>query len=180
MPVKLRIPDGWEGRIHSEDVRDWIQGYFQRPNSSLPHDPGAGNARVSLAIPRRAVKVLEGLTGDPPSVALRRVIAANVLALPASRYGMSVPPVPGRQEPRFASSMGDFGLDADAAEASNAEASSDAGISDLEFWLWVALAVVVVWAAVKFLDRGADGASLSASIAEDLPRFAEWLPKGGG
>jgi hypothetical protein len=124
--------------------------------------------------------VLEGLTGDPPSVALRRVIASNVLALPAARYGMPIAALRGRQEPRFASPMGDFGLDADTAEASNAETSSDIGMSDLEFWLWVAFAAVVVWAAWKYLGRDAEAASLPESVAEDLPRFAEWLPKGGG
>jgi hypothetical protein len=177
VPVKLRIPIAWEGRIHSEDVRDWIQGYFQRPNSPLQPDPGAGSARVSLSIPPRAVKVLEGLTGDPPSVALRRVIASNVLALPAARYGMPIAALPGRQEPLFPNPLGDLGLDADAAEAPYTEATAN-GMSELEFWLWVAVGAVVIWAVVKYLGKDAD--SLPAFVAQDLPRFVEWLPKGGG
>src|SRR2546425_3327878 len=81
--MKLRIPDAWEGRLHSADVRSWLAGFLQHPCPLSP-DPGAGNARVSLSVPKRAIKILEGVTGDSASGALRRMIATRMSALPAA------------------------------------------------------------------------------------------------
>jgi hypothetical protein len=53
--VKIRIPYSWYGRVHSAEVRGWMQSWFQNPYA-LPIDPGAGEARISLALPSRAVK----------------------------------------------------------------------------------------------------------------------------
>jgi len=177
MAVKLRIPDAWEGRIHSEDVRNWLQGYFQRPNSPLPPDPGAGNARVSLTIPPRAVKVLEGLSDDPPSVALRRVIAANVLALPAPRYGMLIAALPGPPEPRLVSSRNDATLDM--SEGLDADAQPDSAMTELEFWCWVAVTGLIVWVIWKYLGHDTNAALPTAKPVAEALRFVEWIPKGG-
>lgn len=81
MSLKLRIPDAWQGRLHSSEVTAWLANYLQRPGP-LPADPGAGEARVSLSVPPRAVKILEGLTGETPSSALRRLIASRLYSLP--------------------------------------------------------------------------------------------------
>ncbi len=88
MTVKIRIPDSWAGRVHSQDARGLLQDFLQSPRA-LPPDPGAGRCRVSLNIPPRAVKILEGITGDSPSVALRRLLASR-RALPSS-YRSPIP-----------------------------------------------------------------------------------------
>jgi hypothetical protein len=84
--LKLRIPDEWQGRVHSAHARYLLASFLKQPHD-LPPDPGAGEARVSLSVPPRAIKILEGVTGDNPSVALRRLLAS---ALPGLPQGMSV------------------------------------------------------------------------------------------
>jgi len=196
VPVKIRIPDAWEGRVHSEVVRSMLQGWFQRPYL-LPPDPGPGRARVSLNLPRRAVKVLEGLSGESPSVALRRLIAAHVPTLPAPRYAR---PFAALLEPRqvgFVSPVTDARLILrspvwDAATgrwipgvASRPVAMPDHAVeakramqSELSFWFWLAVGAVVLWALWKYVGTGVSGVAESASIAEELPRFTEWIPSG--
>jgi hypothetical protein len=79
----LRVPGSWAGCLSSEQVRDWLAAFLQRPTPSLPPDPGAGDSRVSLSLPKRAVKVVSGLLDETESAALRRIIAAHMGALPA-------------------------------------------------------------------------------------------------
>ena len=44
--VKIRVPDSWSGRVHSAEVRGWMQSWFQNPGAV---DPGAGDSRIRLA-----------------------------------------------------------------------------------------------------------------------------------
>src|SRR5438128_1763628 len=97
--MKLRIPDAWEGRLRSADVRSWLAGFLQCPCPLSP-DPGAGNARVSLSVPKRAVKILEGVTGDSASGALRRLIATRLSALPAASARRPAAAYPALPAPR--------------------------------------------------------------------------------
>lgn len=76
----FRAPERWAGQLDSGRVRGWLQEYFRHPQP-LPPDPGAGPSRLSLSLPERAVKVLEGLSGDSASGALRRLIAAHITSL---------------------------------------------------------------------------------------------------
>ena len=183
VPVKLRIPDAWEGRIHSEDVRNMLQGWFQRPYQ-LPADPGAGNARVSLNLPDRAVKVFEGLTGESPSVGLRRLIAAHIPALPASCYGR---PIAAFREPRHAdfASTGTQGSSLavrppvwDPATRRSIPAVTDEAEETMRFWFLIVVGGVALWALWKYARPSVSGALESAAVAKEMPRFAEWIPKG--
>jgi len=94
----LRIPGSWAGRLSSERVRDWLAAFLQRPTPNLPPDPGAGDSRVSLSLPKRAVKVVSGLLDETESGALRRIIAARVGALPSCPAQYALPAAP-RLEP---------------------------------------------------------------------------------
>src|SRR6266849_7370790 len=94
----LRIPGSWAGRLSSERVRDWLAAFLQRPTPNLPPDPGAGDSRVSLSLPKRTVKVVSGLLDETESGALRRIIAAHVGALPSCAAQYALPAAP-RFEP---------------------------------------------------------------------------------
>jgi hypothetical protein len=89
--ITLRVPDAWVGRLDSPSVRQWLGAYLQRPTPNLPADPGGGEARVTLCLPRRAVRVVSGLLDETESGALRRIIAANIGGLPATRPRYALP-----------------------------------------------------------------------------------------
>jgi len=72
----LRVPSSWQS-LASADVRAILAAYLQRPTPNLPSDPGPGDARLSLSLPARAVKVVSALLNENESAALRRVIAAS-------------------------------------------------------------------------------------------------------
>lgn len=95
--ITFRVPESWAGRLDSAAVRHWLAEFLQRPTPDLPADPGGGEARVTLAVPKRAVKVISGLLDCSESAALRRIIAANVGALPQARPRYALPE-PGRAE----------------------------------------------------------------------------------
>jgi len=191
--VKIRIPDSWYGRVHSAEVRGWMQSWFQNPYA-FPIDPGAGEARISLALPSRAVKVSEGLTGDSPSVALRRLIAVHVPTLSASRYGTPVAAFP---EPRHASlaSPATQGSrlvarppvwDAATGRWISEKASRPMPMPDpvaeaeqtMCFWLWIAIGAIALWAFWKYARPTVSAALESAGVAEEMPHFVEWIPQG--
>ena len=180
--MKLRIPDAWEGRLHSVAVRAWLQEFFQRPRP-LPPDPGAGEARVSLSVPPRAIKVLEGLTGDSASGALRRLIAAHLPALPSSPR-MVVFARPGRAlalpsawaEPEPASRI--YGAPAPRWGSDAAEVISAWGDLRWKVPAWVIL--VGLGLALWLLLREPAQPVLKAVPAPELPRFREWIPFGVG
>jgi hypothetical protein len=191
--VKIRIPESWYGRVHSAEVRGWMQSWFRNPYS-LPSDPGASEARISLALPSRAVKVLEGLTGDSPSVALRRLIAAHVPTLPASHYGMPVAVLPEPRQAGFASPAaqgsslvaGSSVWDAATGRWIPAKASHPMPIPDpvaeaeqtMRFWFWIAISAVALWVFWKYARPSVSAALESAAVAEEMPHFTEWIPKG--
>lgn len=79
----VRVPDSWAG-VGSADVRAMLAGFLQHP-AKLPPDPGPGDARLSLSLPARAVKVVAALLDESESGALRRVIAASRGELPPVR-----------------------------------------------------------------------------------------------
>lgn len=81
----LRVPLEWYGRISSDAVRAMLADFLQHP-VPLPADLGPGDARISLSLPERAVKVISGLLNDTESGALRRIIAHS--------FNMGLPSVP--------------------------------------------------------------------------------------
>lgn len=85
----LRIPEEWGGHVNSPRVREWLAGYFRQP-SSLPSDPGPGDLKVNLSLPRRAVRTLSAMHEVSQSSALRRLIALG-LGLPAAPSLLSLP-----------------------------------------------------------------------------------------
>ena len=85
----FRIPDQWAGRLDSVQLRAWLAEYLRQPKE-LPPDPGPGDARISLSLPRRAVRVLAAMHDVPVSVALRRLVALHEAAL----VGTAVVPPP--------------------------------------------------------------------------------------
>ena len=50
--------------------------------------------------------------------------------------------------------------------------------SELSFWFWLAVGAVALWAVWKYVGTGVSSVAGSASIAEELPRFTEWIPSG--
>lgn len=208
MAVKLRIPDAWEGRVHSADVRGWLQAFFQRP-CPLPVDPGAGEARVSLSVPPRAVKVLEGITGDSASAALRRVIAAHSPALPAFRSRMPAAALPGRPLARFVAPVGMKSLLLSEGHRMSVPAHARSFQDPEPYLIWSGNSYQQpVTAGEEFpLPVGSSGDVLpqqdfsmwpvivfailaggalwwllkqppAAAVARELPRFVKWIPKG--
>ena len=85
----LRVPLGWQS-LGSANVRPMLATYLQRPTPDLPADPGPGDARLSLSLPSRAVKVVSALLNENESAALRRVIAAS-RGLPFTVQARSLP-----------------------------------------------------------------------------------------
>jgi len=210
MSLKIRIPDAWAGRVHSEDVRDMLQAFLQRPGP-LPPDPGVGDARVSLSVPWRAVKVLEGITGDAASAAMRRLIGAHLRALPSAPRMAVIPcsrPVPALPLARLDVSTMPVLPTSETACPSCAHAtmpglcsrcggsrvrmtSSMRGQIPAEvnddplagFAPLAGLALVVIVGACWFLWKkfgpvSAGPPTAAFATASELPRFAEWVPKG--
>ncbi|MBZ5702591.1 MAG: hypothetical protein LAN84_12175 [Acidobacteriia bacterium] len=83
--ITLRVPSGWQS-LGSADVRSMLADYLQRPTPNLPADPGPGDARLSLSLPARAVKVVSALLNENETAALRRIIAAS-RGLPSTVQG---------------------------------------------------------------------------------------------
>lgn len=75
--ISLRAPASWEGCLDSGEVKGWLADYLRQPHP-LPPDPGAGNERLFLSLPRRAVEALTREIGDTQSAALRRLIAPHL------------------------------------------------------------------------------------------------------
>ncbi len=80
----VRIPDGLP-HVGSQSVRDWLLRLF-RERTPLAGDPGAGDEVLRLTLPAAQVHALCALAdGDPPGVALRRLLATYSRALPAAK-----------------------------------------------------------------------------------------------
>lgn len=85
----IRVPSGWAPLLDSRSVAGWLADLFCHPRP-LPDDPGPGDARVSLYLPRKAVRVLAAMTDSTEAVALRRLVALNAGMLPEG----SIPALP--------------------------------------------------------------------------------------
>ncbi len=88
----IRVPSGWAPLLDSRSVAGWLADLFCHPRP-LPDDPGPGDARVSLYLSRKAVRVLAAMTDSTETVALRRLVALNAGALPEG--SILALPVPG-------------------------------------------------------------------------------------
>lgn len=73
----FRIPDSLAGRLNSAQMRTWLADFLRCPNS-LPPDPGSGEERVSLTLPRELVGSAAGYLRCSPSEALRRIAAPRL------------------------------------------------------------------------------------------------------
>ncbi len=191
MAIKLRIPDAWAGRVHSAWVRAQLQAFFQRPYA-LPPDPGAGSARVSLSISPRALKVLEGVTGDSASAGLRRLIAAQpalpsaptMPVFPRSRPALALPLAGVDREPmryrapQWGSTYADHGAALPVSVAAADSVLMSVWMDDLR-WIvpkeWVILAGLALALWFLFRQREAEPA-LPVAPAPELPRFSPWVP----
>jgi hypothetical protein len=87
--VTIRVPESWCRQVDSRRVRQMLAGWF-RDEQPLPADPGPGEAYLRLSIPERPLRVFVATVGGDQSVALRRLIAAN-LPLPAGRPRARIP-----------------------------------------------------------------------------------------
>lgn len=98
----IRVPETWGGLVNSASVQGMLTRFLKQPRP-LSFDPGPGELKISLSLPKRAVKVISGLLDDTESGALRRIIAANVGILPPvrSRVPLSAPPAFAPVAPRF-------------------------------------------------------------------------------
>lgn len=88
----LRLPAPWAARLDSATVRAWLASYLRKPGP-LPPDPGPGDARVSLSLPRPPVRTLAAMHDVPVSVALRRLVAFQSAALPGAAPSLLSPGV---------------------------------------------------------------------------------------
>jgi hypothetical protein len=89
----VKVPHGFPG-INSAEVQAWMHRLSLGGSSiRIAIDPGAGDRVLRLSLPADQVNALAAKLGDPPAVALRRLIATYI-------HGSSVPlnaqVVPGR------------------------------------------------------------------------------------
>lgn len=73
----FRAPGGWASHLDSARMQAWL-GEFLRSPRSLPDDPGPGDDRLCLSLPKRPVNVLAAMLDANPSVALRRLAADHL------------------------------------------------------------------------------------------------------
>ena len=73
----FRIPDSVTGRLSSAQMRSWLADFLRQPHA-LPADPGSGEERISLTLPKEAVSDAASLLRCSPSCALRRVAAERL------------------------------------------------------------------------------------------------------
>ena len=83
----FRIPDDMAGRLSSAEMRSWLSQFLRNPHP-LPPDPGSGNERTSLTLPRELVRDISGFLRCPPSQALRRLAMGRLVP-------STVPRIPG-------------------------------------------------------------------------------------
>ena len=82
--VTVRVPKRLAYRVDSACVCSWLADHLRQPQPhELPPDPGPGDGRVSLSLPRRMVRTLAAMHDVPVSVALRRLMAEWLAVLPA-------------------------------------------------------------------------------------------------
>jgi len=63
--------------LDSAQMRSWLEEYLHAPHA-LPHDPGAGDERVSLTLPQDLVTAVSGHLRCSTSAALRRIAVEQV------------------------------------------------------------------------------------------------------
>lgn len=90
--ITVRVPSEWAG-LDSQMVRAWLGDYLRNP-TLLPPDPGGDGARLSIRFPRGPVYMLADLHREKVSVALRRLIASRIAALPAPAVAVLPAPIP--------------------------------------------------------------------------------------
>jgi hypothetical protein len=87
----VKIPPGFPG-ITSAEVQAWLR---RLSLSSSPFriaaDPGAGDRVLRLSLPADQVNALAAKLGDPPAVALRRLIATYIHSNPVAAHAQAVP-----------------------------------------------------------------------------------------
>lgn len=100
----LRTTATLGSQLSSGQMRSWIAEFLRRPHP-LPPDPGAGEDRISLNLPRESVRDLAGFLHCSSSSALRR-LALNALrsspAVPAAHSDYAAPSDSTWAEPEYA------------------------------------------------------------------------------
>lgn len=95
----VKVPPGFPG-ISSAEVQAWLR---RLSLSSSPFriaaDPGAGDRVLRLSLPEEQVNALAAKLGDPPAVALRRLIATFIHGNPVSTNAQVVPSRPRQTTP---------------------------------------------------------------------------------
>lgn len=75
--LTVRLPARWVGKLDSVRISDWLAEFLQSP-VGLPPDPGAGSARVDLAIPPATADALAQIVGEGKGASLRRLFALKL------------------------------------------------------------------------------------------------------
>lgn len=92
----VKVPPGFPG-ITSAEVQAWLRRLYLGSNPILiAADPGAGDRVLRLSLPADQVNALAVKLGNPPAVALRRLIATFMHGNPVSANAQVVP---GRPRP---------------------------------------------------------------------------------
>ena len=68
----FRIPDELAGHLCSAQMSSWLADFLRHP-SSLPQDPGSGEKRISLSLPKDLVLDASKRVGCSHSETLRRI-----------------------------------------------------------------------------------------------------------
>lgn len=95
----LRVPGQWAARLDSSTVRSWLGEFFRHP-SPLRDDPGPGDARVSLSLPKKPVRMLAAMLDEKPSGALRRLVAHRLPLFGEGRVLEALEVAPGSLQER--------------------------------------------------------------------------------
>jgi hypothetical protein len=87
----LKIPPGTPA-VGSTEVQAWLRKFSLNCNAvRIAFDPGAGDRVLRLSLPADQVNALAAKLGNPPAVALRRLIATYVQSNPVAAYTQVVP-----------------------------------------------------------------------------------------
>lgn len=90
--LTFRVSQCLASQLSSAEMRSWLEDFLRQPHA-LPGDPGPGDARISLTLPRNAVGAVAAHLRCSPSSGLRR-IAIERLGAVKPLAGSQAPCVP--------------------------------------------------------------------------------------
>lgn len=90
----LRVSDVMAARFSSAETRTWLDAFLRDPHD-VPADPGPGQARVSLTLPKVEVKAVAAYLQCTSSSALRRLAGEHLGTLSSMTASVSHVIAPG-------------------------------------------------------------------------------------